>query len=388
MIFLLILQADTLMNKSFKTEQLFALIISHAKELMREPSVLFWGIVFPILMALGLGIAFTQKAEMTERIGIIETKNDLSDSVYSIEAFLDKHAEKIHHANSPDEYKLIVKNKKLGNTVYIFQKMNWKEATILLKKGEINLVLEDKNGEIEYNFDPAGPDAQLNYLKLSKILGSSKPVIENSENIEPLTLKGTRYIDFFIPGLMALGILMSSIWGLGYTLIEKRSKKLLRRMIATPMKKSYFLISFMSVRTVMNFFESLLLFVFSNLVFGITIQGSIVALLLIFIAGNVNFAGLATLISARTANPEVGNGIISAVTTPMFVLSGIFFSYQHFPDWAIPIIKIIPLTMLADSVRSIFIEGAGFSEIVLPFFILFAMGILFFSIGLKMFKWY
>lgn len=376
------------MNKSFKTGQLIVLIVSHAKELMREPSVLFWGIVFPILMALGLGIAFTQKTEMTERIGIIDTKNNLSDSTNSIESFLNKHAEKIHHANSADEYKLIVKNKKLGNTIYIFQKMNWKEATILLKKGEINLVLEDKSGGIDYNFDPAGPDAQLNYLKLSKILGRRKPAVENSENIEPLTLKGTRYIDFFIPGLMALGILMSSIWGLGYTLIEKRSKKLLRRMIATPMKKSYFLISFISVRTMMNFLESLLLFIFSNLVFGITIQGSIVALLLIFIAGNVNFAGLATLISARTANPEVGNGIISAVTTPMFVLSGIFFSYQHFPDWAIPIIKIIPLTMLADSVRSIFIEGAGFGEIVLPFVILFVMGILFFSIGLKIFKWY
>jgi ABC-2 type transport system permease protein len=376
------------MNKSFETGQLIALIVSHAKELMREPSVLFWGIVFPILMALGLGIAFTQKAEMTERIGIIDNRNDLPDSVNSVKAFLRKHAEKIHRTGHADEYRLIVKNKKLGNTIYIFQKMNWKEATILLKKGEINLVIENKNGQIEYNFDPAGPDAQLNYLKLSKIFGSRKPDVENSENIEPLTLKGTRYIDFFIPGLMALGILMSSIWGLGYTLIEKRSKKLLRRMIATPMKKSYFLISFMSVRTMMNFIESLLLFIFSNLVFGITIQGSIAALLLIFIAGNVNFAGLATIISARTANPEVGNGIISAVTTPMFVLSGIFFSYQHFPDWAIPIIKIIPLTMLADSVRSIFIEGAGFSEIILPFIILFAMGILFFSIGLKMFKWY
>ena len=376
------------MSKSFKTGQLNTLIISHSKELMREPSVLFWGIVFPILMALGLGIAFTQKTETTNRVAIIKNESKLVDSSNSIESFLNKRAQKIHHDDSSDEYKLIVKDKKLGNTIYIFQKMDWKKAIILLKKGDINLILKDTNGGIEYNFDPAGPDAQLNYLKLSKILGSSKPSIENSENIEPLTLKGTRYIDFFIPGLMALGMLMSSVWGLGYTLIEKRSKKLLRRMIATPMKKSYFLISFMSVRTAMNFIESLLLFIFANLVFGITIQGSIAALLLIFIAGNVNFAGMATLIATRTANPEVGNGIISAVTTPMFVLSGIFFSYHHFPDWAIPVIKIIPLTMLSDSIRSIFIEGAGFSDVILPFFVLFAMGIVFFSIGLKWFKWY
>ncbi len=376
------------MNKSFKAGQLKALVISHSKELMREPAVLFWGIVFPILMALGLGIAFTQKSDTTNRIGLIENRSNLPGNSYSIIPFLNKYGEKIKDDNYPAEYKLEIKNKKLGNTIYLFQKMDWKEAAKLLKKGEINLVIEDSVGIIKYHFDPAGPDAQLNYLRLSKVFENRELVKENSENIKPLTLKGTRYIDFLIPGLIALGMLMSSIWGLGYTLIEKRSKKLLRRMIATPMKKSYFLISFMSVRTIMNFFESLLLFIFANIVFGITIQGNIAALFLVFIAGNINFAGLATLISARTANPEVGNGIISAVTTPMFVLSGIFFSYQHFPNWSIPFIKIIPLTMLADSVRSIFIEGAGFSDIAFPFFILLGMGILFFTIGLKTFKWY
>ena len=376
------------MNKSFKSEQLKALVIAHAKELMREPAVLFWGIVFPILMALGLGIAFTQKSVTTARIGLIENKSNLYNSSDSIILFLNKYDHKINHDNNPTEYRLEIKNKKLGNTVYIFQEMNWKDAEKLIKKGEINLVIEDSGGVVKYHFDPSGPDAQLNYLRLSQLLGNGKPPKESSTNIEPLTLKGTRYIDFLIPGLMALGILMSSIWGLGYTLIEKRSKKLLRRMIATPMKKSYFLVSFMSVRTIMNFIEALLLFVFANLVFGITIQGNIAALFLIFIAGNINFAGMATLISCRTANPEVGNGIISAVTTPMFVLSGIFFSYQHFPDWSIPFIKIIPLTMLSDSIRSIFIEGAGFSDVALPFFVLLVMGILFFAIGLKLFKWY
>ena len=377
------------MNKSFKPGQLRALVIAHSKELMREPAVLFWGIVFPILMALGLGIAFTQRSITTTRIGLIESNAGLlRDSSNSIIPFLNKYSRKIKQDNNSTEYRLEIKNKKLGNTIYIFQEMTWEEAAKLLKKGEINLIIEDSDGVAEYHFDPAGPDAQLNYLKLSKIFGNSKLLKENSENIEPLTLKGTRYIDFLIPGLIALGILMSSIWGLGYTLIEKRSKKLLRRMIATPMKKSYFLISFMSVRAIMNFFESLLLFIFANIVFGISIQGNVAALFLIFIAGNVNFAGLATLISCRTANPEVGNGIISAVTTPMFVLSGIFFSYQHFPGWSIPFIKIIPLTMLADSVRSIFIEGAGFSDVALPFFVMFGMGILFLVIGLKIFKWY
>jgi ABC-2 type transport system permease protein len=185
-----------------------------------------------------------------------------------------------------------------------------------------------------------------------------------------------------------MGIMMSSVWGLGYGIIETRSKKLLRRMIATPMRKSYFLISLIGVRAIMNFLEATLLFTFSYLVFGTTIQGNIVALILIFIAGNIGFAGISIVTASRTANPEVGNGLINAILTPMIVLSGIFFSYHNFPEWAIGFIKILPLTLLADGIRSIFIEGAGLTEIILPFFALLITGIVSFFIGLKFFKWY
>ncbi len=230
-------------------------------------------------------------------------------------------------------------------------------------------------------------EAQLTYLNLSRVINNSK-ITKKDESVVPLTLKGTRYIDFFVPGLIAMGMMMSSIWGLGYGIIENRSKKLLRRMIATPMKKSYFLISLISVRSIMNFIEAGLLFLFSYLVFGITIQGSILALLLIFIAGNIGFAGIAIVTSSRTANPEVGNGLINAISTPMIVLSGIFFSYHNFPDWAIGFIKILPLTLLADGIRSIFIEGAGLPDVIIPFFALLITGVICFYVGLKFFKWY
>jgi ABC-type multidrug transport system permease subunit len=207
-------------------------------------------------------------------------------------------------------------------------------------------------------------------------------------DVKPLTVSGSRYIDFFIPGLIAMGIMMSGMWGLSYRIIEMRSQKLLRRMVATPMKKSHLLVAMIVVRTLMNFFEALLLFLFSFLVFDIRIQGNLLALLLIVLSGNIAFAGIAILISSRTARTETGNGLINVVVMPMMVLSGIFFSYHNFPDWAIPIIRKFPLTMLADGIRSVFIEGAGFREVALPFFLLMSIGTLFFSIGLKMFKWH
>jgi len=383
------------MKKIIRPKQLIALITVHTKEILRKPEILFWGIIFPFIIALGLGVAFNQRENIERNIAIIKSHSSSPGKleVINLDTFLQNRTEKIESADHIIHYRLTIKDEKLGNTTYIFQKTNWDEAIILIKRGEINLIIEETDEGIEYHFDPVNPDAQLTYLNLSKIIQNKKspdnsPDNENNENFEPLTLTGTRYIDFLIPGLLAMGIMMSTVWGLSYGIIEKRSEKLLRRMIATPMKKSHFLISLMTVRTVMNFIEGTLLFLFTNIIFGVTILGSLGALFLIFIASNVTFAGIAIFVSSRTASTEVGNRLINTVVTPMVGLSGIFFSYHNFPDVFIPFIKILPLTILTDGIRSIFTEGAGYQEIILPFFILLAMGIVFFSIGLKMFRWY
>jgi len=182
--------------------------------------------------------------------------------------------------------------------------------------------------------------------------------------------------------------MMSCMWGISYGIIEKRSKKLLRRLVATPMKKSHFLIALITVRIVMNFIESGVLLVFSLFAFKMTVQGDITALILMYLAGNIAFAGIAVFVSCHTSNTEVGNGLINFVVFPMMVLSGIFFSYQNFPDWSIGVIKNLPLTMMTDGIRSIFNEGAGYHEVAIPIFILLIIGSLFFSVGLRIFKWH
>jgi ABC-type multidrug transport system permease subunit len=232
-------------------------------------------------------------------------------------------------------------------------------------------------------------DAQLTYLKLSPVVGNGSVLtLQSNTEIKPLTVTGTRYIDFLVPGLISMGVMMSSMWGISYGLIEKRSKKLLRRLVATPMKKSHFLIALITVRIIMNFIESSILFIFALFAFNMTIQGDISALLLVFLAGNIAFAGIAVFVSSHTSNTEVGNGLINFVVFPMMILSGIFFSYQNFPDWSLPVIRNLPLSMLTDGIRSIFNEGAGYNEVTMPIIILLATGTLFFTIGLKIFKWH
>ncbi len=370
------------MKMSKNYNQLGQLMNSHFKEIIREPGIIFWGIVFPILMSLGLGIAFTQKQETVRKVAVLKTEESaVLDSILSIYM--------IDTVDIPDPFNMTIENLQMGNTSFEFRTMSWDDALIALKRGVVNIIIAETNGKVEYMFDPLNPDAQLSYTKLNKYFVNGKSVVvENTQNIQPLTLKGTRYIDFLIPGLLAMGIMMSTMWGLSYGMIEKRSKKLLRRMVATPMKKSYFLISIMTVRMTMNFMEAILLIVFAWLVFDITIQGSIPALVAIFVAGNIGFAGLAFFISCRTAKTEIGNGLINIVVMPMMILSGIFFSYHNFPDVIIPYLQKLPLTMVADSMRSIFIEGAGFEQVGTPIAILFIGGIFFFSLGLKFFRWY
>jgi ABC-type multidrug transport system permease subunit len=267
--------------------------------------------------------------------------------------------------------------------------MDWQKAMILLKRGNLTLIIGEKNGQIEYHFDPLNPDAQLIYLKLSNLFNNPSVLQRSSnESIKPLTVTGTRYVDFLVPGLIAMGVMMSIMWGISYEIIDNRSKKLLRRMVATPMKKSHYLIALITVRLGMNFVESGLLFLFTWLAFGIRVQGSIPALLTIFMAGNIAFAGIAIFMSSHTAKTEIGNGLINLVSMPMMVLSGIFFSYHNFPEWSSSIIQKFPLTMLADGIRSVFIEGAGFAEITIPSLILAGTGIIFFVTGLKIFRWH
>lgn len=374
------------MNNRLSNHQLWQLTLSYSRELLREPGVLFWGIVFPILMSLGLGIAFTQKTDVVRKVAVIDASGDSS----SVQHFLHTEAQANPEVAADSfRYSYTIPDKQMGNTTFLFRETDWKEAMVLLKRGQINVILTEQNGKPEYHFDPRNPDAQLTYIKLSGVLnGKAVNTPQDNGEIKPLTLAGTRYIDFLVPGLIAMNAMMSCMWGISYGIIDRRSKKLLRRMVATPMKKTNFLIAFITVRFVMNFIESALLVLVTWLVFGITIQGSIPGLLAIFMAGNLAFAGIAIFVSSHTANTEVGNGLINLVVMPMMVLSGIFFSYHNFPDWSIPVIQKLPLTMLADGIRGIFNEGLGLTDIALPFVILSAIGVFFFSLGLRFFKWH
>jgi ABC-2 type transport system permease protein len=365
--------------------QLYRLIAAHFAEIIREPAVIFWGIIFPILMAWGLGIAFTQKGEVHIKMALVKSIT-AADTLYEtkLAGYLTANG-----VRKDSTYSILLKNEKLGDVSLAFFETSWAKAYTLLKKGEISLIVEDRTADTKYHFDPANGEAKTAYQLVSDLSSNGLASYTNNQtSIEPLTLKGTRYVDFLIPGLLAMGIMMSCSWGISYTIIDRRSKKLLRRMVATPMRKSNFLLALITARFSMNVAEAFLLFVFAWLYFGTSVQGSWPALIVLFLAGNIAFSGISILISSHTSNPEIGNGIINALVTPMMVVSGVFFSYHNFPDWTIPIIRYLPLTMIADSFRSIINEGGDFTDVWREALVLTSIGVVSFIAGLKIFKWY
>ncbi len=366
---------------SFKTKQLYQLTLTQFLETIREPAVLFWGIGFPVLLTIGLGLAFTGTAESKYRVVVVENQPTNLDSLLSVYG-----KEEWEQGKSVVSWR--VADEILGNTVFLFSRMQWDDAIVALKKGDADLIVTDSAGEIQYHFDPHNSQAQLAYMKLSGLVKDAMFHTGQEQNITPLTLKGVRYIDFLLPGLIALGILNSLCWGISYAVIERRSQKLLRRMVATPMKKSNYLIAMILVRFVMNCVEAGVLFFFAWLFFGTIIQGNLGALAVLFVSGNIAFAGMAVLMACRTSKIEVGNGLINAATMPMMILSGIFFSYKNFPAWSIGFIKLLPLTLFTDGLRSIFNEGGGWIEITMPAVILSALGAVCFVAGVRWFKWF
>jgi ABC-type multidrug transport system permease subunit len=400
--------------KPFKNNQLYRLCIAQFLETVREPEVLFWGMIFPILISIGLGLAFTQTSEVKFHVRVV------SESATPLDSLLRVHA---GEGKGGKSYVWKIEDATLGNTVFTFEYGDWHDAIVALKRGEADLIVTDSAGRVHYHFDPLNSQAQLAYTRLSALVraaGDQPPATGSTSDdrpstpgsmasnrqsangstardrqeatlqadISPLTLKGVRYIDFLIPGLIAFGIMSDILWGISYTIIERRSQKLLRRMVATPMRKSNLLVSMMSIRILMNLVHAVVIILAAWLIFGVRIQGNIGALAVLFLAGNIAFTGIAVLISSRTSRTEVGNGWINAVQMPMLILSGIFFSYHNFPEWSIGAIRMLPLTALADGFRSVFNEGAGWLDVLTPAAALTLCGLACFAAGMKLFKWY
>jgi ABC-type multidrug transport system permease subunit len=262
------------------------------------------------------------------------------------------------------------------------------EAAQALRSGKVAIVVTPANDSFEYRFDPTRPESRTARLLVDDVLQRGKGRADVAKvGEQQVTEPGARYVDFLVPGLIGMNLMGSGLWGLGFTVVIARSRKLLKRFAATPMRRSHYLLSFMLSRLIFLVLEVAAVVVFAWLAFGFTVRGSWLSVTLITVLGGFTFSGIGLLVAARPTTIEGVSGLMNFIMLPMWLLSGTFFSSERFPQVLQPFIQALPLTALNNVLRALMNEGASLSSNWLPIAILVFWCVVSFVVALKIFKW-
>ena len=179
----------------------------------------------------------------------------------------------------------------------------------------------------------------------------------------------------------------TGMWGVGFAVVVARSRRLLKRMVATPMRRSHYLASLVLARLAFLGLEMLVLLGFSWLAFGVAVAGSLLTLVGVALIGALAFGGIGLLTASRARTIEGVSGIMNVVMVPMWVARGVFFASSNFPDAAQPFIQALPLTALVDALRGVMLNGEAFAGVLRPVGILTLWGMVTFAAALRTFRW-
>lgn len=334
------------------------LLLGRFREFIREPAALFWVYGFPLLLALGLGIAFRNRP--VEQVYL-----DIEDHPAAIETAG-------IFRNRPD---FVVE---IHPSEVCRDRLRLGKSSIVVIPGNSHTLL----------FDPTRPESALARQRVDDILqraaGRHDPLALREEHmLEP----GGRYIDFLVPGLLGMNLMGGGLWGVGFVIVDMRVRKLLKRYIATPMRKTDFLWSMIGGRLIFTIPEVLIILGGGALLFNISIRGSVGAILLVSFTGALSFAGLGLLAATRAQRIETISGLMNLIMLPMWLLSGIFFSADRFPDALQPLVQALPLTQLNYALRAVILEGASAASQGWRLAILLLWGSVSFLGALRWFRW-
>lgn len=343
-------------DERWKRQALLQLTLLRFREFVREPEALFWGFAFPILLTVSLGVAFRNQPAQVLRVAAV----------------------------TPAVGAALRQDKLLD-----VQELTKEQAAYALRAGTVVLVAEPAPaGGVAFHFDDTNPEGRTARMLADRAVqvaaGRADPVAVSDE----LTREaGSRYIDFLVPGVVGMGIMGNSIWGLGFSIVDARRRKLMKRIVATPMPRHYYLLSFLLWRLILLVVEVGIPIIFGVWAFGVPLRGSLLQLAAICLLGSLALSALGLLIASRARTIEGVSGIMNLVMLPMWILSGVFFSSQRFPDAVQPVIKALPLTSLIDALRANMLRGAGFSQLGVELAVLGVCFGLCFSLALKLFRW-
>jgi ABC-2 type transport system permease protein len=341
---------------SLRDHALVQLTLVRFLEFLREPEALFWVFVFPILLAAGLGIAFRNRPADVLKIAVVSP--ELAQSLRP-EKLLD------------------------------VQQLDAEAAREALRAGKVALLaVPAAGGSVEYLYDDTNPEGRAARLladrAIQRAAGRVDPVATTDELMRET---GSRYIDFLIPGLLGMNLMGSAIWSMGFAIVDARRKKLLKRLVASPMPRPYYLLSFLLSRILMLVVEVGVLVGFGVLLFHVPVRGSLLNLGVVCLLASLSFSALGLLLASRARTIEAASGLMNVVMMPMWIASGVFFSSQKFPDLMQPVIKVLPLTAVIDALRANMLQGANLAQLSPQIGIIAFWLVICFALALKLFRW-
>ena len=336
-------------------------MFSRLREFFREPAAIFWVYGFPVLLAVGLGSAFREKPQDQIRVDI--QQGGSTDSTEAIRRPLADQTGFLVHLCAPPE------------------------CAARLRMGRSDLTVTPGDPR-EYVYDPARPGSILARARVDDALQRAAgrvDVVPSSDRL--MTEPGSRYIDFLIPGLLGMNLMGGGLWGVGFVIVDMRVRKLLKRLVATPMHRADFLAALIASRIAFGLPEVALLLLAGALIFHMSIEGSLAAVVVVSLLGAVSFSGLGLLVACRARRIETISGLMNLVMLPMWLLSGIFFSSERYPAFMQPFIQALPLTMLNDALRAVVLEGASLFSQAARLGGLAVWGGVSFALAMRWFRW-
>jgi len=330
---------------------------------LREPEIVFWVFAFPLILAAVLGFAFQTSEPKSSVVGLFDGPG----------------ADELQAALERVPY-LEVKRYSDGSA-----------AALHLRSGKVDALLRAGDPP-NLRFDDARPDSEVARLRVSYALqllefDPDGTLSGPQLTLDPVSEKGSRYIDFLFPGLIGMNLMGTGMWSIGFAIAELRQRKVLKRMLVTPMRRSSLLGSLVLSRMIFLVLEVALLLAFAIFVFDVPLRSDPFTIGFLSLLGGIIFAGLGMLAVSRAKTIEGASGLINLWLMPMWLGSGVFFSYERFPEALHPFLQALPLTALNDALRGAMLDGENLIQLWPEVAVMGAWGILPFLLALKIFRW-
>ena len=337
---------------------LVALSKARVREFLREPEAIFWVFIFPVLLAVVLGVAFREGAPEPLPVGV-----EAGPAAAARQTALAASGRLAPRELPADQARRALATGKLARVV---------------REGE----------PPAYWFDPTRPESRAARLEVDAALqaaaGRRDPFVPREEILAD---RGARYIDFLGPGLLGMNLMGTGMWAVGFALVSARAGKLLKLFVAAPTRRWQLLAAQIVARSVFLALEVAVLVVFSVTVLDVPFRGSLALFAAICVLGAFAFVGLGLLTASRAKTIEGVSGLMNFVMFPMWIGTGVFFSTERFPDAVQPFVQALPLTALNDALRAVMLDGAGLAATAPELALLALWGAATFALAVRLFRW-